>query len=149
MRAGAYGGAEAVGGPRQFAGMTPHPDIVPAQHRDRGKEDCGVEDLLADARHRRRQCLGKTGNDHRPQSPAGDAAADPKAAVWHPLGRGHNDADDQGRFQHLAKDNDRRCQHPPLLLHDDDAAGRGMEIVKELVAPALQRADIDADRASR
>src|SRR6266550_334888 len=38
---------------------------------------------------------------------------------------------------------------PPLLLHDDDAAGRGMEIVKEHVAPALQRADIDADRASR
>ena len=129
--------------------MTPHPDIVPTEHRDRGEQDRRVEHLLPDAGHRRRQGLGKTRDDDRTQDAAGDPAADPKAAARDALARRQDNADDQRRFEHLAKDDDRGCQHRPLLLNHKDAASGGMEIVEKIVTPGFERADENAGRFAR
>jgi hypothetical protein len=84
---------------------------VPAEHQHRGEEDGRVEQFLAHALGHRGNRAGRGGDTERAQHATDDPATDPKAATRRATARRHDDADDQRRFQHLAKNDDRGRQH--------------------------------------
>lgn len=91
--------------------MTAHPDVVPGQHDDGGKQHAGVKKLLTDALHGLGQMIGKQSSNDGPDNAGGDAPRHPPAAPDNAAGGRQYDTDDEGRFQHLAKHDDGRGQH--------------------------------------
>ena len=63
-----------------------------------------------------------------------NTACDPLCAACNSDGSRHDNADDEGRLQHLAEDNDRYGEHDRLSARSDDHVFE-MEIVEELIAP--------------
>ena len=95
--------------------MAPHPDVVPAEHRHRGKEHGGVEELLADAGERVGDLLGKARDKERARHAGGDAARHPEAAPRHAPARRQDDADDERGFENLTEDDECGGEHGGYL----------------------------------
>ena len=91
--------------------MPAHPDIVPAEHADRGKEDARVEQLLTHAFGGRGDRRGEDRHQRSAEHPRRDAARDPQSAPRRAAARRHDDADDQRGFEYLAEDDDCGRQH--------------------------------------
>jgi hypothetical protein len=103
--------AECCRGPRQLAAVPVHPDIVPTEHGDRGKQDCSVEQLLSDAIDRGGDPFGAGGDEGGAKDACGDPAGYPDTAARHASARRQHDADNQRCFEDLAKDDDCGRQH--------------------------------------
>jgi hypothetical protein len=93
-----------------------HPDIVPAQHGDRGKQDSGVEELLPDAIDRRGDRSGASSDEGGAEDSCGDAAAYPDAATRHPATGRQHDADHKRCFGDLAENDYCGRQHLSLAI---------------------------------
>ena len=97
--------------PGEFRAVLLHPHVVPAEHGRRSEQDRGVEDLLPDALERSGNRSCAPGDDERARHAGGDANGHPSVAACNTTRGGENDADDQGRLDDLAQDDDGGRDH--------------------------------------
>ena len=117
-RAGDHRVADFPGGRGQFAAVTRHPDVVPAEHADREEQDHRVQQLLADAGGSCGDLGGEQSDDTGADDASRQSGRDPEPAAPRADTGGQDDADDQRRLQHLTKHDDGCSEHrdrpPPI-----------------------------------
>jgi hypothetical protein len=91
--------------------MAAHPDVVPAQHQHSDAEDGSVEDFLTHSGSRFGNLARSGGNRNGAYKASGDAAERHHASVRYTAAGCHDDANDQGRFEYFAKDDESRRKH--------------------------------------
>ena len=120
--------------------MARHPYVVPAEHRDRDEQYRRVHQLLADAGGSSGDLGGEEGHQGGAYGACRQAAAHPKAAPRRAGAGRQNDADDQRRLEHLAKDNNGRAEHcdiPRYLTTIWPRAVVGLKSPKNSYRPGL------------
>ena len=109
----------------QFTPVPGHPNIVPAEHDNRQRENRGVEHLLPHAFER----IRKSARENREKRRAENARCYASGHIFYPsqdaLGGGKHDADDQAGLDHLPENDNCGPKHYSLLF-DDQHALRGL-----------------------